>query len=165
MASKKPSPPSGKSTLPNCYLDNNRLHKVVRNDTSINNLQCARVFFHGLRTHNNRCLYWILYYDNNSPPKEGSESEHSSDEEEEPPKPQIDATQAGLTRANLIRTLAHAERSRGDKPAAELSLKKALNIADSIEDPAAKMAQEVRNAALHAGGLFCIVRPYCTSCC
>ena len=102
----------------------------------------------------------VIYYDNNSPPKEGSESEHSSDEEEEPPKPQIDATQAGLTRANLIRTLAHAERSSGDKPAAELSLKKALNIADSIEDPAAKMAQEVRNAALHAGGLFCIVRPY-----
>eukprot|EP01048_Picozoa_sp_COSAG05_P023928 COSAG05_NODE_5402_length_1186_cov_1.462741_1_plen_360_part_10 len=64
------------------------------------------------------------------PPKEGSESEHSSDEEEEPPPPQIDATSAALTRANLLRTLAHAQQIGQDKPGAEKSLLQAIKLAD-----------------------------------
>ena len=70
-----------------------------------------------------------------NPPKPSRPDGASSDSEEEeqpPPPPQIRPKDAALSRCNLMRTLAHAQTTGGDKIGAETTLRKALKLADSV---------------------------------
>jgi tetratricopeptide (TPR) repeat protein len=78
------------------------------------------------------------------PPRDDDDDDEEEEEEEEeepPPPPQIGKVDAALSRCNLMRTLAQAQRASGQSSEAEQTLTKAMQHADSVGKDGAQ-AQE-----------------------